>query len=281
MLRKGKLDLSAIVPIKPEREGGAARAEGLYIYICAKPSNVGVHQSAEGGSVRDFFNAQKHEYACNGGYFDPGAAGARIPTGLVISEGRVEWSGSRDYYGDAANLRGEYFKSGKYSSKAAGESEWYGVFFVSENGRAGVASTGQFEREYGVLRENGTGAYSGIRTALEAGPVLIEDGKRMDIASKHPELGRFSRRRVRRNAVGVTRKGDVVFFASNGGTALAEFAKNASEAVRARGDELVGMLNLDGGNSMQNADSGGVNPNKRTVANFIYVKQGTESLAKR
>lgn len=99
-----------------------------------------------------------------------------------------------------------------------------GVFYITENGRAGVAETETF------LEAKITPRY-----ATQSGPMLIIDGE------YHPRFLRKSKSRKIRNGVGVTASGEVVFVKSETPVTFFDFATLFAEQVGAEN-----ALYLDG-----------------------------------
>lgn len=132
---------------------------------------------------------EKLVFAVNAGIYEPGWT----PEGVHIEEGKE----LRPL--NTADAPGNFYLKPN------------GVFFLCEDGRAGVVETSEFA----ALRAQGaavspasTPASSAIRLAVQSGPLLLREDR------IHPKFNQGSPNRLLRNGVGVDGKGTIVFICS-------------------------------------------------------------------
>lgn len=151
--------------------------------------------------------------ATNAGIYEPGY----VPTGLFVQRGAVQ---------TPLNLR-------------EGEGNFYlkpnGVFFVAEDGAAGIAESGAFAQRTGP-----------VRLATQSGPLLLSDGQ------IHPAFTPGSVNCRLRSGVGVGGDGRVFLAISNGAVNFHDFAVFFRDALGARD-----ALYLDGAISALYAPASG------------------------
>jgi|GEM_PF-4085348 len=171
--------------------------------------------------------------AINGNYFDY-RKDELVPTGLVIENGRKLSSAS-------------YERNDEKSKK---ETKWYGIFYVKNDGSAGMLKSSEFRKNYGT-------DFSGITTAIECGPVLVSNG---EVATGNTKDSRP------RSAIIVMDGGQVGIIMTKKSMTLKQFAEQLAKIGAAD------ALNLDGGSSSK-FYSEGINKSftGRGVANFIKI----------
>lgn len=196
------------------------------------PEQLRLYCARDGISVAEFI--RKHRTlavttAVNGGYFDVEPSGLLLPTGLVVSQSTVLWPSSMVVArgGDGARAR--------HAVKAARESAWTAVVYATRDGHAGILPVAEFDQRF-----LSGGCYPQIRTALEAGPLLVCNGK--PTPGQYDLLG-SSNKQVHRSAVGVTADGTIVLFVTKNTMTYGQ----AAQALLKIG--AVDAMALDGGPS--------------------------------
>jgi uncharacterized protein YigE (DUF2233 family) len=186
----------------------------------APPARVHLAELDPPGTVDAFLRKRPEALvAINGGFFDKTWTGTLIPTGLVVTEGRVRWQSAAEVGAGKDSRRDAYQK------KAAREARWYGVFLITRDKVARVLSSSKLP---------GSGLLAKARLALESGPVLVREGRVVTRQASSQAL---------RTAAGVTRDGRVLLLCTRKPMTLVELA----QALVKLG--AVEALNLDGGPS--------------------------------
>jgi len=127
------------------------------------------------GLIEAHEHAQHIAFATNGGIFDAPNA----PKGLTVSRGSLLETL------DVSDGEGNFYMKPN------------GVFFVTHDGRSGIATSNAFDTPTTTLR-----------TATQSGPMLVSGG------ALHPAFRRYSRNERTRSAVGVRPDGKTVFVVS-------------------------------------------------------------------
>jgi exopolysaccharide biosynthesis protein len=186
----------------------------------APPARVRLTELYPPSTVGEFLPKHpKALVAINGGFFDKTWTGTLIPTGLVLTDGRVRWPSVVEVGA------GRDPRRSSYREKAAREARWYGAFLITWDGVARVLPSTKLP-DSGLLAQ--------ARLAIECGPVLVRDG-RVVISQSSPQTAR--------TAVGVMRDGRVLLLCTRKDMSLVELAQTL---VRLG---VVEALNLDGGSS--------------------------------
>ncbi|MFA5108833.1 MAG: phosphodiester glycosidase family protein [Candidatus Micrarchaeia archaeon] len=183
-------------------------SEEKYDYATIDPMKLKLFFSDEGISMKDFVEKNKPKVAMNGGFFDINDKGY-FPTGLLISDSKLQSLPSQDIANGTDEGRAEY------AQKAEKESKWYNVFFVKENGFCNITTSNNFYGNYSPVE------YAGIKFAIEAGPLLAKDG----IATPE-EFGQRKSAQIPllRSAIGVRGDGAAILFVSKEEMTYAELA---------------------------------------------------------